>query len=166
METVLVVEGRYTPWYAAINDYSCAVTKHTYFVLAPVRWVNREALMAENTGGCTAAPSAIKTIPTLLAPSHINRDLIWDCFLSTCASRMSFTKELYNPLETSKHEENSGFASHLLENLYSSHYPFLPLKASTAVFLTPYEGQHSAKHSNPSSRKHKLLMSMYAHSII
>lgn len=104
-----------------------------------MRWVNREALMVENTGGCTAVPSTVKTIPTLMAHSHIDRDLIWDCFLSMCAQTMAFTKELYNPLETSKHEENSGFASHLLENLCESHDPFLPFKASTAAFLTPYE---------------------------
>lgn len=116
METV-VVEGRYTPWYVAVEERSCVVTKYKYFILAPIRGVNREALMAENTGGCTAAPPTIKTIPTLMARSHTNRNLIWDCYLSMCASTVSFTKQLYNPLETSKHEENSGFVSHLLENL-------------------------------------------------
>lgn len=139
MEAVLV-EGRHTPWYVAIKGYSCVVTEYMDFILAPMRWVNREAGMAENPGGGTAAPSTINTIPTLMAHSHINRDLIWDCFLSVCASVISFTKELYNPLETSKHEGNS--ASHLLENLYLSHHPFLPLKASPTVFLTLYKGQH------------------------
>lgn len=98
METVLVAEGRYMPWYVAIKDYSCVVTKYMFFILAPIRWVNREALMAENPGGCTAAPSTRKIILTLMAHSHINRDLIWGCFLSMCAPMMSFTKELYNPL--------------------------------------------------------------------
>lgn len=142
METV-VVEGRYPPWYVPIKDHSCAVTKYNMcFILAPIRWVNREALMAENTAGCTEVPSLMKTIPALMAWSQINRDLIWGWFWSTCASMMAFTKELYNPLETSKHEESSGFASRLLENLHELHYPFLPLKASTTAFLTLYESQH------------------------
>lgn len=69
---------------------------------------------------------------------------------------MPIAKKLCNTLENSKHEEDSVFASHLLENLIS-HPSFLPLKASTTVFLTQYEHKYWAKHSNSSLSKHKLL---------
>lgn len=43
---------------------------------------------------------------------------IWDCSLNTQTSGMAGAKKPDKPLETSHREENTVFASHLLEDLY------------------------------------------------
>lgn len=127
MEKVVVVEGRYKPWYVATEDHSCVVTKHMCFILHP-------------SGGQTGnkdgrkhrrlhkVPSPIKTILALMARSHINRDLIWGCLLSMCTSTMSFTKELCNPLKLPNMEKTQGLHLTFWKTCMNHTIPFSPSK--------------------------------------